>query len=105
MRKKLAEHKKMLISDVVYILLQPWFMCFTLGDGRRSLSTPVRIVMLLIVGTMLIINLFFFEQDCWQKMQKEAAKEDGNPWMLTFALLMQSVILIAPMVVGIHIKL
>lgn len=56
-----------------------------------------------LVGLMILINLYFFEESCFQKIQKEEAKENGNAWILTFALLVQSVVLIAPAMVGMSI--
>ena len=38
-------------------------------------------------------------------MQKEKVKENGNAWILTLALLVQSVVLVVPMMIGIHIKI
>ena len=40
-----------------------------------------------------------------EEEEKEEAKENGNAWVLTFALLVQSVILVVPMMIGIHIKI
>ena len=38
-----------------------------------------------------------------EEEEKEEAKENGNAWILTFALLVQSVVLIAPAIVGMSI--
>ena len=54
-----------------------------------------------LVGLMMIVNLYFCEEDCFQKIQKEEEKENGNAYILTFALLVQSAVLIAPAMVGI----
>lgn len=51
---------------------------------------------MVLVGIMMIVNLYFCEEDCFQKMQE-------NAWALTFALLVQSVVLIVPAMVGISI--
>ena len=60
-----------------------------------------RFVLMALVGLMMMANLYFCEENCFQKIQKEEAKENGNAWVLTFALLVQSVVLIVPMMAGI----
>ena len=40
-----------------------------------------------------------------ENLEKEEAKENGNKWVLTFTLLVQSVVLVVPMMIGIHIKI
>lgn len=95
--------KKILVSDAVYILLQPWLVYFAFGDGRGRIPPQARFVLMVLVGMMMIVNLYFCEENCFQKMQKEEEKENGNAWILTFALLVQSVVLIAPEMVGISI--
>ena len=97
--------KKILVSDTVYVLLQPCLVYFAFGDGRGRIPPQARFVLMVLVGMMMIVNLYFCEEDCFQKMQKEEAKENGNAWVLTFDLLVQSVVLIAPMMIGIHIKI
>ena len=91
------------ISDAVYVLLQPWLVYFAFGDGRGRIPLQARFVLMALVGLMMIVNLYFCEEDCFQKMQKEEVKENGNAWGLTFALLVQSVVLIAPAMVGMSI--
>lgn len=91
------------ISDAVYVLLQPWLVYFAFGDGRGRIPLQARFVLMALVGLMMIVNLYFCEEDCFQKMQKEEVKENGNAWVLTFALLVQSVVLIAPAMVGMNI--
>ena len=54
---------------------------------------------MVLVGMMMIVNLYFCEENCFQKIQKES----GNAWVLIFALLVQSVVLIVPMMVGMSI--
>lgn len=95
--------KKILVSDTVYVLLQPWLVYFAFGSGRNKMPLQARFVLMALVGLMMIVNLYFCEEDCFQKMQKEEAKENGNAWVLTFDLLVQSVVLIAPAMVGISI--
>ena len=85
--------KKILVSDTVYVLLQPCLVYFAFGEGRG------RIVLMVLVGMMMIVNLYFCEENCFQKIQKES----GNAWVLIFALLVQSVVLIVPMMVGMSI--
>ena len=97
--------KKILVSDTVYVLLQPCLVYFAFGDGRGRIPPQARFVLMVLVGMMMIVNLYFCEENCFQKMQKEEEKENGNAWVLTFALLVQSVILVAPMMIGIHIKI
>lgn len=97
--------KKILISDAVYVLLQPWLVYFAFGDGRNMVPLQARFVLMALVGLMMMVNLYFCEENCFQKIQKEEAKENGNAWVLTFALLVQNVILIVPMMIGIHIKI
>lgn len=97
--------KKMLVFDAVYVLLQPWLVYFAFGDGKDRIPTQIRFVLMVLIGLMMIVNLYFCEENCFQKMQKEEAKENGNKWVLTFALLVQSVVLIVPMMIGIHIKI
>lgn len=93
-RKKSS--KKKIISDTVYVLLQPWLVYFAFGCGRNGILPQVRFVLMALVGLMMIVNLYFCEEDCFQKMQE-------NAWALTFALLVQSAVLIAPAIVGISI--
>lgn len=97
--------KKILVSDAAYVLLQPWLVYFAFGDGRNRIPLQARFVLMALVGLMMLVNLYFCEEDCFQKMQKEEAKENGNKLVLTFALLVQSVVLIVPMMIGIHIKI
>lgn len=84
------------ISDTVYVLLQPLLVYFAFGSGRGRISPQARFVLMALVGIMMIVNLYFCEEDCFQKMQE-------NAWALTFALLVQSVVLIVPAMVGISI--
>lgn len=91
------------ISDTVYVLFQPCLVYFAFGDGMGRIPPQARFVLMALVGMMMIVNLYFCEEDCFQKIQKEKAKESGNAWALTFALLVQSVVLIAPAMVGISI--
>lgn len=93
------------ISDTIYVLLQPWLVYFAFGNGMGRIPPQTRFVLMALVGLMMIVNLYFCEENCFQKIQKEEAKENGNAWVLTFALLVQSVILVAPMMIGIHIKI
>ena len=97
--------KKMLVFDAVYVLLQPWLVYFAFGDGKDRIPPQIRFVLMALVGLMMMVNLYFCEEYCFQKMQKEEAKENGNAWVLTLALLVQSVVLVVPMMIGIHIKI
>ena len=40
-----------------------------------------------------------------EEEEKEEAKENGNTWVLTLALLVQSLVLVVPMMIEIHIKI
>lgn len=93
-RKKSS--KKKIISDTVYVLLQPLLVYFAFGCGRNRILPQVKFVLMALVGLMMIVNLYFCEEDCFQKMQE-------NAWALTFALLVQSVVLVVPAMVGISI--
>lgn len=84
------------ISDTVYVLLQPWLVYFAFGNGMGRIPPQARFVLMTLVGIMMIVNLYFCEENCFQKMQE-------NAWALTFALLVQSVVLIVPAMVGISI--
>lgn len=95
--------KKKIVSDSVYVLLQPWLVYFAFGDGRGRIPSQARFVLMVLIGMMMIVNLYFCEENCFQKMQKEEEKENGNAWILTFALLVQSVVLVVPAMVGISI--
>lgn len=97
--------KKMLVSDAVYVLLQPWLVYFAFGDGRNMVPLQARFVLMALVGLMMMVNLYFCEEYCFQKMKKEEAKENSNAWVLAFALLVQSAVLVVPMMIGIHIKI
>lgn len=97
--------KKILVSDAVYVLLQQWLVYFAFGDGKDRIPPQIRFVLMALVGLMMMVNLYFCEEYCFQKMQKEEAKENGNAWVLTFTLLEQSVVLVVPMMIGIHIKI
>ena len=88
--------KKILVSDAVYVLLQPWLVYFAFGNGRGRIPPQARFVLMALVGLMMMVNLYFCEENCFQKMQK-------NAWALTFALLVQSVVLIVPVVVGVSV--
>ena len=93
------------ISDTIYVLLQPWLVYFAFGNGMGRIPPQARFVLMALVGLMMMVNLYFCEENCFQKIQEEEAKENGNAWVLTFALLVQSVILVVPMMIGIHIKI
>ena len=95
--------KKILVSDAAYVLLQPWLVYFAFGDGRNKMPPQARFALMALTGLMMMVNLYFCEENCFQKMQKEEAKENGNAWVLTFDLLVQSVVLIAPAMVGMSI--
>ena len=95
--------KKVLVSDTVYVLLQPWLVYFAFGSGKNRIPPQARFVLMALVGMMMIVNLYFCEENCFQKMQKKEEKESGNAWVLTFDLLVQSVVLIAPAMVGMSI--
>lgn len=84
------------ISDTVYVLFQPCLVYFAFGNGMGRIPPQARFVLMALVGLMMIVNLYFCEEDCFQKMQE-------NAWALTFALLVQSVILVVPAMVGISI--
>lgn len=70
--------KKMLVFDAVYVLLQPWLVYFAFGDGKDRIPPQIRFVLMALVGLMMMVNLYFCEEYCFQKMQKEEAKENGN---------------------------
>lgn len=93
--------RKKIVSDSVYVLLQPLLVYFAFGSGRGRIPPQARFVLMALVGLMMIVNLYFCEEDCFQKIQKEEEKENGNAYILTFALLVQSAVLIAPAMVGI----
>lgn len=97
--------KKMLVFNAVYVLFQPCLVYFAFGDGRGRIPPQARFVLMALVGLMIMVNLYFCKENCFQKIKKEEAKENGNAWVLTFALLVQSVILVVPMMIGIHIKI
>ena len=97
--------KKILISDAVYVLFQPCLVYFAFGDGRSRIPPQARFVLMALVGLMMMVNLYFCEENCFQKIKKEEAKENGNTWVLTLALLVQSLVLVVPMIIGIHIKI
>ena len=97
--------KKMLVFDAVYVLLQPWLVYFAFGDGKDRIPPQIRFVLMALVGLMMMVNLYFCEENCFQKIKKEEAKENGNTWVLTLALLVQSLVLVVPMMIGIHIKI
>lgn len=77
--------KKRLVSDTVYVLLQPWLVYFAFGSGRGSIPHQVRFVLMALTGLMMIVNLYFCEENCFQKVQKEEAKENGNAWRFACA--------------------
>lgn len=91
--------KKILVSDAAYVLLQPWLVYFAFGDGRNKMPPQARFALMALTGLMMMVNLYFCEENCFQKIQKES----GNAWVLIFALLVQSVVLIVPMMVGMSI--
>lgn len=89
--RKKSSNKK-IVSDSVYVLLQPWLVYFAFGSGRGRIPPQARFVLMALVGLMMIVNLYFCEEDCFRKMQE-------NAWALTFALLVQSVVLVVPAMV------
>lgn len=89
--------RKKIVSDFVYVLLQPLLVYFAFGSGRGRIPPQARFVLMALTGLMMIVNLYFCEEDCFQKMQE-------NAWALTFALLVQSVVLIVPAMVGIWLR-
>ena len=95
--------KKILVSDAIYVLFQPWLVYFAFGDGRNRIPPQARFVLMALAGLMMVVNLYFCEENCFQKIQKEEAKENGNAWVLTFALLVQNVVLVVPAMVGVSI--
>ena len=95
----------MLVSIAVYVLFQPCLVYFAFGDGRSRIPPQARFVLMALVGLMMMVNLYFCEENCFQKIKKEEAKENGNTWVLTLALLVQSLVLVVPMMIGIHIKI
>ena len=97
--------KKILVSDAVYVLFQLCLVYFAFGDGRSRIPPQARFVLMALVGLMMMVNLYFCEENCFQKIKKEEAKENGNTWVLTLALLVQSLVLVVPMIIGIHIKI
>lgn len=97
--------KKMLVFNAVYVLFQPCLVYFAFGDGRSRIPPQARFVLMALVGLMMMVNLYFCEENCFQKIKKEEAKENGNTWVLTLALLVQSLVLVVPMMIGIHIKI
>ena len=97
--------KKMLVSNAVYILFQPCLVYFAFGDGRSRIPPQARFVLMALVGLMMMVNLYFCEENCFQKIKKEEAKENGNTWVLTLALLVLSLALVVPKMIGIHIKI
>ena len=97
--------KKILVSDTIYVLLQPWLVYFAFGNGMGRIPPQARFVLMALVGLMMMVNLYFCEENCFQKIKKEEAKENGNTWVLTLALLVQSLVLVVPMMIGIHIKI
>ena len=97
--------KKILVSNAAYVLLQPWLVYFAFGDGRNKIPPQARFVLMALAGLMMLVNLYFCEEYCFLKMQKEEAKENGNKLVLTFALLVQSMVLVVPMIIGMHIKI
>ena len=97
--------KKILVSDTIYVLLQPWLVYFAFGNGMGRIPPQARFVLMALVGLMMMVNLYFCEENCFQKMQKEEEKENGNAWVVAFALLVKRVILVVPMMIGIHIKI
>lgn len=64
------------ISDTVYVLFQPCLVYFAFGNGMGRIPPQARFVLMALVGLMMIVNLYFCEEDCFQKMQKEEAKEE-----------------------------
>ena len=68
--------KKILVSDTIYVLLQPWLVYFAFGNGMGRIPPQARFVLMALVGLMMMVNLYFCEENCFQKMQKEEEKEN-----------------------------
>ena len=51
--------KKILISDAVYVLLQPWLVYFAFGDGMGRIPPQARFVLMALAGLMMVVNLYF----------------------------------------------
>ena len=67
--------KKRLVSDTVYVLLQPWLVYFAFGNGMGRIPHQVRFVLMALTGLMMIVNLYFCEENCFQKIQKKKQKK------------------------------
>ena len=74
--------KKILVSDAVYVLLQPCLVYFAFGDGRGRIPPQARFVLMALVGLMMMVNLYFCEENCFQKIKKEEAKENVTKQLL-----------------------
>ena len=57
MRKKIAKHKKMLISDVVYILLQPAVSYFAFGKGYKNITETMLYLLTATATGLVVLNL------------------------------------------------
>ena len=62
--------KKILVSDTIYVLLQPWLVYFAFGNGMGRIPPQARFVLMALVGLMMMVNLYF----CERKLLSENAK-------------------------------
>ena len=46
--------KKILVSDTIYVLLQPWLVYFAFGNGMGRIPPQARFVLMALVGLMMM---------------------------------------------------
>lgn len=99
MRKKIAKHKKMLISDVVYILLQPAVSYFAFGKGCKNI-TETMLYLLTVTATGLVVLNLHCQIDYWNHLIAEAKRANKSPWRFAISLCLHIAIWIVPVMAG-----
>ena len=66
--------KKILVSDTVYVLLQPCLVYFAFGDGMGRIPPQARFVLMVLVGMMMIVNLYA-KKIAFRKCKKKKKKK------------------------------
>ena len=99
MRKRLTEYKRMLISDVVYILLQPAVSYFAFGKECKNI-TETMLYLLTAAATGLIVLNLHCQIDYWNHLMNEAKRANKSPWQFAVSLCLHIAIWIIPVMGG-----
>ena len=99
MRKRITEYKSMLISDVVYILLQPVVSYFAFGKGCQNI-TETMLYLLTATATDLIVLNLHCQIDYWNHLITKAKRANKSHWQFAISLCLHIAIWIIPVMGG-----